>query len=269
MKFDFDELSINYLDNNMVFNADEKDVNIIPRSYINSILDKIVENEYSAIEVKKIETELKKILDYTFICNDKLTELDLNEVESLGIGAFECCANLTEIKNNKNKLKIDLGTFSNCTRLEKIPMIYNAPRRSFYNCTSLKNVILIGGDSIESEAFYGCTSLSNIMTSSSIKYIGTYAFYNDISLRHIDLGNHLEIIDAHAFEHCNIHSITIPRTVKYVETKAFAHNIGLTDIIFEHLQGDSIYFNDDVFFGCPNIKIINKNNNEHIKRHFK
>ena len=88
------------------------------------------------------------------------------------------------------------------------------------------------------------------------------------ALRHIAFNNSLTTIEALAFANCNLNTVIISKTVKFIETSAFEGNIGLQQVIFEHSANDIIYLNDNIFNKCPNVTIISKNDSiaEYAKR---
>lgn len=102
---------------------------------------------------------------------------------------------------------IGLGAFSGCTKPENltIPFVGGSESTTRYNylgyifgetwdgssqsdniSSSLKKVVVTGGDSIGEEAFYGCSNITTIELPDSITNIGNYAFYNCSSLKKID-----------------------------------------------------------------------------------
>lgn len=97
--------------------------------------------------------------NYMFYQAKKLTEVTLNNVETLGQHCFSYCEKLT--------------TFNWGTKLKTID-------RSFSNCTALTEINL--PDSVESvayAAFQRCDNLKKITLGKNVKTFGTYTFLND------------------------------------------------------------------------------------------
>lgn len=87
--------------------------------------------------------------------------------------------------------------------------------RAFEQCTSLVSVVILGGvTTIEPSTFRGCTALAYVDLG-SVTRIEKFAFYDTRALT----------------------SITIPSTVKTIESFAFWNNYNLVTIIFEEYDG--------------------------------
>ena len=270
MKFNFNELSIYHNINNMTNSnnngnvqeiSDTKGTNLT-EDELNKLIDIIVDNQYQGINVNTIDRAY--IPNYMFIANTVITEMNLFHTMSIGIGSFEFCENLQFIGNKDSELIIDLSfsSFANCFSLHTIAFkCNNLPDRCFYNCENLRQITLTSNvDNIGVESCCNCTELKQVETSNNIKSIGIRAFHNCLSLRQFNFSVGLELIDTLAFSHCNLTNITIPKSVKYIETEAFSNNIGLQKVVFEHSDIDVIYLNDNVFKNCPNVIIFTNNN---------
>ena len=156
---------------------------------------------------------------------------------------------------------------------------------AFYNCTGLTSVTFADGswlDTIGVYAFYGCSSLSTIAFPASLKYIGSYAFYNS-GLTSITFGAELDSVGNGAFYGCNalttvqwnspnlkytnnssqylfanntsIQSVTFGSTVEVVPYGAFRNCTGLTTVSFaDGSQLDTI--GERAFEGCSSLSTI-------------
>ena len=122
-----------------------------------------------------------------------------DSVTSIESFAFYGCSSLTSVVIPDSVTSIDYGVFRNCSSLESItlPFVGNGNDEThfgyifgassyFYNDdrvpTSLKTVIITGGESIESCAFRYCNSLESIVIPDSVTNVGSYAFYECNSL---------------------------------------------------------------------------------------
>ena len=88
-------------------------------------------------------------------------------------------------------------------------MAYKIGNAAFRNCTNLQSVD-VPVDTIDMFAFYGCTNLYSVNFSSSLcnlVYLGSYAFGK-----------------------CNLSSVTIPQTTKYIGYAPFYDNSLMTNI---------------------------------------
>ena len=136
---------------------------------------------------------------------------------------------------------------------------------AFFNCASLTSIDLKGAEVVEANAFFGCSSLSSVTGLSSVKTIGTLAFYNSglkelklLSAEHIGDGafmlegganayNSVEIpkavtIGSYAFAGGAESKITIPATLKEIGGGAFAASENLTSFV---IDGNKDYFIQD------------------------
>ena len=107
-----------------------------------------------------------------------------NGVTSIGYGAFEYCDSLTSITIPF------VGATLNETEYTHFGYIFGADRWYLNEeCvpTSLKEVIITGGNSICDDAFYGCASLENIVIPNSVTSIGEWAFESCDSLTSITI----------------------------------------------------------------------------------
>ena len=116
--------------------------------------------------------------------------------------------------------------FQGCTSYTRLTIpasVTDIGERAFYNNTGLLNLTIENGN-IGKEAFRSCISLTNL-TLRNVKTINEYAFYGTV-IKNIDLGNKLERIDKYAFSNSvKITELTIPKSVKYIGTKAFYYEI--------------------------------------------
>ena len=263
MAFNIDNLSLSLFINDKS-NEELQETNTRFNSrYIEDVLDTLIQNRHYSEPINSIDTHI--ITDYTYVCNNNLSDIELNNTTFIGIGAFEYCENLISINDNSNNvITLSHSSFANCTNLRNINIqCNNLPDRCFYNCQNLTKINIYPNSDINTigaECFYNCTELKNIDISNyNITSIGTMSFYGCLSLRRITFNSALTLIDAYAFTNCNLEKVVIPKNVKYIETSAFENNIGLQQVIFEHSEDDIIYINDNVFSKCPNVTIISHN----------
>ena len=101
---------------------------------------------------------------------------------------------------------------------DDINKIKNIGHRAFYDCSSLKNILI--PDSVESigdDAFNGCTSLISILIPDSVESIGDDAFNGCTSLTSISIPNSVKRIENRAFAFClSLASIEIPNSVESI-----------------------------------------------------
>ena len=247
----------------------------------------------SSLSTIAFPASLKVIKKYAFYNCSGLTSITLGaELDSVGNLAFYGCNALTTVQWNSPNLKYtDNGgwyLFANNTSIQSVTFgntVEIVPDYAFQNCTGLATVSFADGsqlDTIGEYAFDGCSSLSTIAFPASLKYIGSYAFYNS-GLTSITLGAELDSVGNRAFYGCNalttvqwnspnlkytdngswylfanntsIQSVTFGSTVEVVPYRAFLNCTGLTTVSFaEGSQLDTI--GERAFYGCSSLSTI-------------
>ena len=88
-----------------------------------------------------------------------------------------------------------------------------------------------GVESIETQAFMYCYSLTEVTLPSTLKSIGTYAFYNSYKVASLVIPEGVESIGAYAFGSCYWQTdVTLPSTLQSIGEQAFA-GISLKNLI--------------------------------------
>lgn len=109
---------------------------------------------------------------------------------------------------------------------------------------------------INEHAFLGCDKLIEINIPNNVIEIGEFAFNGCTSLRRVYFSDNskLEVIGEGAFRGCtSLSSITMPRTLKSIKSRAFENDNSLTSLVF-HKDLETI--EDKAFYGCTNIDNI-------------
>ncbi len=146
--------------------------------------------------------------------------------ESIGKSAFYGCTNLTSITIPF------VGATKDGTSNTHFGYIFGAPDytdNSDYVPSSLRTVVITGGESIDEYAFRNCANLTSITLPNSVKSLGYYSFSNCEGLTSITLPNSITSIDtpfAGCFNltsvhisdlaaWCNIQFSELPLTLSY------------------------------------------------------
>ena len=132
------------------------------------------------------------------------------------------CARLKTITWASSITSIGTYAFNYCTGLEELVIpgeIATIGDNAFSYCAGLKNVVLQEGTTtIVQSAFEGCTGLTSMTFPASVTKINNRAFWNCSSLSSVTLPEKLVELNGCAFGGTALTNITIPATLKTVDT---------------------------------------------------
>eukprot|EP00985_Skeletonema_marinoi_P029223 scaffold27218_cov227-Skeletonema_marinoi.AAC.3 len=147
--------------------------------------------------------------------------------------AFDENPNIVEVKCHDRVKTVGRSAFYNCPSLRRVimPGVEVVEDCAFAECEALTIVECGKLEIIGESALYGCKSL-RIIKLPSAKIFKRYAFYNCPALTYVKFGKELEIIGYRAFDGCtSLERITIPLK-------------------------DGMITADDIFQGCENLKHV-------------
>lgn len=131
-----------------------------------------------------IPDDIREIRDFAFLmCAELFSVMLPNTVERIGAHAFGECTGLSSIVIPSRATEIGEFAFANCLGLSSVVFsdsirIKKISESCFSGCESLSNITLPDQiDSIDDYAFALCSSLTSITIPSSVKWIGSGAFY--------------------------------------------------------------------------------------------
>ncbi len=155
---------------------------------------------------------------------------------------------------------ISSGAFNKCANLSEIVFgdgVTAVPEYAFTNCTGLTSITLPEGIAEVGEyAFSGCTALSEINWSNALTSIDKYAFSGCKALSEINLPNSLKSIADYAFNKISAVKIDIPENVTSVGTEAFGNNDSLKKVtVNSNFEGGS-YASKGAFNKCTNLSEV-------------
>ena len=210
------------------------------------------------LESVTIPEGVTHIGNYAFMDCTSLTNISIpNSVISIGDNAFYGCEKLTSITIPSSVTSVGDNAFYRCESLTKINIpssVTSIGDNAFYGCESLTKINIPDSvTSIGDNAFSECNSLTSIEIPYSVTSIGTGAFSYCNSLESITLArnpriiglgipsvssiilkNGISVIYEHEFAfNGTLTSITIPSSVKHIESSAFAYCTSLTNLRFE------------------------------------
>ena len=172
---------------------------------------------------------------------------------------------IPEEYNGKDVGAIDANAFKGCSQLEFIEIpetVENIPAQAFYDCNSLKRVIVdeknrdysgVGGCLVEikTNTVIAGGSVSTIPKTATA--IAPKAFSGRDVLKTIEIPDNITYIAKNAFENCrNLKEVDFGSGVIQIGDEAFLNCTDLSEISLP----DLVVMGDDVFDGCTNLEKI-------------
>ena len=160
--------------------------------------------------------------------------------------AFSECKDLTTINIPASVKEISGRSFSECYNLTNFNVDPNNPYLTF------EDGILYSKD--KTRVIMCLPSKKGKVTlDEKVKTIEEYAFYYCKDITGVELGNNVEEIKAHAFDHADIDAINIPKSVKTIGKDAFDESV----VKFVKIEnGSKVKLESQAFSDCINCKAI-------------
>ena len=193
------------------------------------------------------DSQLKTIEGLAFQWSG-LTQIAIpNKVTDIGIGVFQCCYNLSDVKLGTGISEIPEYTFYGCDALAEIQIPDNIKaikfgaflksglveitipdsvtelgERAFTYCDKLQKVWIGEGiTEIAEAAFWDAEKLSSVHFPLSLEVIGDNSF-DDCDITELILPENVEAIGAAAFQGCDkLQKVQLPKSLKIIESYAF------------------------------------------------
>ncbi len=205
-----------------------------------------------------------------FHLRDLLVEVELNfAIKRIDIEAFRDCINLEKVEFDIVK-SIGGGAFINCTSLKELKLSrggsLDIERRAFENCTGLTNVQLKADTlMIDQSAFNNCTGLKSLILEGSMEAIEVETFMDCTSLKGISFPYGLKTIKSQAFKNCtSLEKLELPDGLKTIESQAFKNCTSLEEL---YLPGGIEKIDKKAFEGCENLKKVIFHGNAPLYEH--
>ena len=217
--------------------------------------------------------------------NEKLTDINLDNINIVGHYAFMNCKNLKDANISK-VFAIGDRAFMNCEKLAYVDItaLRNCGIEAFANCKALTRLdngrytnfsegmfrnagletVSFEADRIPDNCFTNCANLTYFEVINDLVYVGSRAFNNCKSLQEVKFndGVGVEFIYRQAFNNCtNLTKITLPDSNFDFEEKVFSNCNALEEIIFNK-ETCIVNNHGTLFENCNKLTtfIVNENN---------
>ena len=171
---------------------------------------------------------------------------ELTGTYGLALGNTTVTSNkqLSVIINNNSKLK-------NATKLVIPDTVTTIPKLSFYNCTTLKSIIIPNSVLSIGENAFALSGITSINIPNSVKTISQKAFYRCPNIETVDMGNGVEQISIYSFKECpNLLNVKFSNKITTIPEQCFTSCSNLENIVLSEKLETIKY---EAFMGC-NIK---------------
>ena len=185
-----------------------------------------------------LPNSIKTIEDYAFSGMYRLSSINMpTHLEYIGEYAFNECYSIKALTLPNSLKEIDNYAFYGCANLASVTLpsqIESIGSYAFKDCTSLTSITLPSGlTSLPSGLFSGCSKLANVTLPEGLEVIPSEFFAGMTSLKNIILPSSLKTIEYSAFNGSGITEITIPASVEYINSYAFAYTASLEKLTIE------------------------------------
>jgi hypothetical protein len=196
-----------------------------------------------------------EVAENTFLECDRLEAVTIPAtVNTLGNNAFGRCGSLKTVVFNCDSLGTAFNSFAGCDAIDSIVLsasVRKMPPFVFAEMRRIGNVVLrCEHPEVMTNLFFGCQASAKLVVGSSVKRIPSFLFYNFTGLETVEFEDvipSLTTIGECAFVNCTgLDEITIPASVRSIESGAFAH---CTPSTLSFLPQRSPSVSGNAFFG--------------------
>lgn len=207
-----------------------------------------LDNPNTVVKNIAFSNQLTEIGTYAFYCCTALESIVLPEgLQTIGASAFAECSSLSSVTLPSTVTGLSSSSFFNTPFLSSIPaengVVYLGNIAIRYAGENINDLVFREGTTEIADGFSSNLSLQSVQFPSTLKRIGSGAFYQAYNLTTIILPEGLEEIGDHAFEYCTgIESLKLPSTLKVIGANAFMKTEKLTTIVLpESLESIGSY----------------------------
>lgn len=204
---------------------------------------------------------LQYISDCAFWNMQNLTEIDLKNTCYVGMSSFAYCTNLTQVSHEEKIEKIDDCAFLNSDiqslDLSECP----ADKYALYgvvgvlnHCRNATQSGVWGKRTLDGRSSYRYNDQTNDYLSRDYGYFGKNAFRNS-GLQNITLPEGLTKLPEYCFDNSKLTELSIPATLKNIQSRAFRYCKQLTSVTFEGEESE-LHLDERVFQGCEQLQKV-------------
>ena len=195
--------------------------------------------------------------------NTKLSDVpSIENITSIGDGAFYGCTEMTEVNIPENVTFIGTSAFEGCSNITDFSFddgsaMNTLPNRMFSGMTNLKNVKLPGQlEKIPAYCFNNCKNLNTVEIPDTVTEFGDYAFSGCSKLQDFEIPEGVKKLGQRVFSGCTgLKDMTIPNTVTSMGSGTFYNCSNLIKASFE--DGSSINpLPQSMFYGCSSLEFV-------------
>eukprot|EP00984_Skeletonema_dohrnii_P030909 scaffold22787_cov78-Skeletonema_dohrnii-CCMP3373.AAC.2 len=164
---------------------------------------------------------------------------------------------VTRVRIHESLTVIPAHAFQYCHSIEEVDChvgVKTVEKYAFYNCISLRRVIMPGVEVVEGFAFNNCCEALEDVECGRLETIERYAFSSCESLGSINLPS-AKIVEMYAFYYCTaLTEIKFGKALESIRVGAFDACTSLQQITIP--LKDVMITDDDTFQGCENLKHV-------------
>ena len=179
---------------------------------------------------------------------DMLTNVEMNNVASIGVSAFVGCSNLGGITIPATVSNISSSAFGRCSSMTGTTVVPDNQWYSSQKTYSYQNGILY--NKAKTEIIYVPEAISgDIIIPGGISTV--FGFSDRTQITNVIISEGVTSIGNGAFSHCTgLTSITIPSSVTSIEDYAFYNCTKLATITFNAASMNDLSSNKDIFYNA-------------------
>lgn len=186
------------------------------------VIDAYAFNSCENIEKLEFPDSCKVLYNAAVYYDNNLTEINLNNIEFIGIDNFHICPKLLTISVSDNNVNFS----------SKQGVLYNKDLSTLIKVPENMSSVTIENvtTGLYEEALSRLNAIDTIVLPSSITILPMKAFFES-KVKHIEIKGDIKVIEPRTFSHCvKLESIVLPNGLVKIKDHAFYHCESLTTI---------------------------------------